>query len=230
MVCDGIGCLFQDSEIFLCEKTCHLKGRLLYYVSDYLHKEVQMGTRTRMTREDRRKQIIESAMNVFKEKGFKGTTTAEIADSAEITEVTLFRYFTSKQEIYLEGVRPFIVKTLEEVVETSAGMTPRERLQAILLDRITFISENYETIKLILNESPELSGMGVDLSSEIRRIIEKSIGQAPIREDMRPMAVRMIMGSLLSFLYMPEQNAKSIRNYVYQITDLLLDTMQGDRI
>ena len=189
-----------------------------------------MGTRTRMTREDRRKQIIESAMNVFKEKGFKGTTTAEIADSAEITEVTLFRYFTSKQEIYLEGVRPFIVKTLEEVVETSAGMTPRERLQAILLDRITFISENYETIKLILNESPELSGMGVDLSSEIRRIIEKSIGQAPIREDMRPMAVRMIMGSLLSFLYMPEQNARSIRNYVYQITDLLLDNMQGDRI
>lgn len=187
-----------------------------------------MTTRIRMTKEDRKKQIIESAMNVFKEKGFKGTTTAEIAESAKITEVTLFRYFSSKQEVYLEGVRPFIVKTLEEVVETSSNLNPKERLQAILLDRITFISENYETIKLILNESPELSGMGVDLSSEIRKIIEKSIGQAPIREEMRPQAVRMIMGSLLSFLYMPEKNPELIRNYVYQITDMLMNNMRGD--
>ncbi|HSL86605.1 MAG TPA: TetR/AcrR family transcriptional regulator, partial [Bacteroidales bacterium] len=176
----------------------------------------------------RKKQIIESAMRVFKEKGFKGTTTAEIAESAKITEVTLFRYFSSKQEVYLEGVKPFIVKTLEEVVETSSSLTPKERLQAILLDRITFISENYETIKLILNESPELSGMGVDLSSEIRKIIEKSIMQAPIKDEMRPQAVRLIMGSLLSFLYMPEKNPERIRNYVYQITDMLMSNMRGE--
>ncbi len=187
-----------------------------------------MTTRIRMTKEDRRKQIIESAMEVFKEKGFKGTTTAEIAETAKITEVTLFRYFSSKQEIYLEGVKPFIVKTLEEVVETSSSLSPKERLQAILLDRITFVSENYETIKLILNESPELSGMGGDLSGEIRKIIEKSIRQAPIREEMRPLAVRMIMGSLLSFLYMPEKNTQMIKKYVYQITELLMSNMRGE--
>jgi len=181
-----------------------------------------------MTKEDRKKQIIESAMNVFKEKGFKGTTTAEIAEAAKITEVTLFRYFSSKQEVYLEGVKPFIVKTLEEVVEISSNLNPKERLQAILLNRITFISENYETIKLILNESPELSGMGGDLSIEIRKIIEKSISQAPIRVEMRPQAVRMIMGSLLSFLYMPEKNPELIRNYVYQITDMLINNMRGE--
>lgn len=184
-----------------------------------------MTTRIRMTKEDRKKQIIESAMNVFKEKGFKGTTTAEIAEAAKITEVTLFRYFSSKQEVYLEGVKPFIVKTLEEVVEISSNLNPKERLRAILLDRITFISENYETIKLILNESPELSGMGGDLSIEIRKIIERSISQAPIREEMRPQAVRVIMGSLLSFLYMPEKNPVFIRNYVYQITDMLINNM-----
>lgn len=187
-----------------------------------------MTTRIRMTKEDRKKQIIESAMNVFKEKGFKGTTTAEIAEAAKITEVTLFRYFSSKQEVYLEGVKPFIVKTLEEVVEISSNLNPKERLQAILLERITFISENYETIKLILNESPELSGMGGDLSIEIRKIIEKSISQAPIRVEMRPQAVRMIMGSLLSFLYMPEKNPELIRNYVYQITDMLINNMRGE--
>ncbi len=50
-----------------------------------------------MTREERRKQILESALKVFIEKGYNGSTTLDIAKKADISEVTLFRYFDSKK-------------------------------------------------------------------------------------------------------------------------------------
>ncbi len=189
-----------------------------------------MNKQIRMNKDDRRKQIIDSAMKVFRERGFKGATTIEIAEAASITEVTLFRYFSSKQEIFMEGVRPILIKTLEDVVETSSGLSPKERLKAVLLNRITFISENYETIKLILNESPELSGMGEsDLSSEIRKIIENTMEHAGIKPEMKKQAVRLVMGSLLSFLYMPEHDPKVIEKYVEQISSILTMQIQGDK-
>ncbi len=54
-----------------------------------------------MNKEDREKELLQAALNVFIEKGYKGTTTAEIAKKADISEVTLFRYFKSKDEIFI---------------------------------------------------------------------------------------------------------------------------------
>ena len=39
-----------------------------------------------MKKEERRKQILDAAMTVFVEKGFKGSTTQEIAKAAKITK------------------------------------------------------------------------------------------------------------------------------------------------
>ena len=48
--------------------------------------------RSRMNREERREQILESALEVFIENGYNKSTTQGIADAAAISEVTLFRY------------------------------------------------------------------------------------------------------------------------------------------
>ena len=45
--------------------------------------------RTRLSGEDRKKQILDSAINVFIENGYIGSTTLEIAKSANISKVTL---------------------------------------------------------------------------------------------------------------------------------------------
>ncbi|HKV42271.1 MAG TPA: TetR/AcrR family transcriptional regulator [Blastocatellia bacterium] len=47
-----------------------------------------------------RQQIIETAIRLFAQKGFRGTTTKEIALSASVNEVTIFRHFASKQDLY----------------------------------------------------------------------------------------------------------------------------------
>ena len=53
-----------------------------------------------MAAEDRREQIIEVAVRLFSQKGFRGTTTKEIAVAAEVNEAIIFRHFSTKSELY----------------------------------------------------------------------------------------------------------------------------------
>jgi len=54
----------------------------------------------RMPGHVRRRQIITIAMRLFSEKGFKGTTTKEIADAAGVNQTILFRHFATKEDLY----------------------------------------------------------------------------------------------------------------------------------
>ncbi len=55
---------------------------------------------SRMAAEDRRQQIIEVAVRLFSQKGFRGTTTREIAEAAGVNEAIIFRHFATKGELY----------------------------------------------------------------------------------------------------------------------------------
>ena len=46
---------------------------------------------TRLRADDRRRQIVDVAARLFSKKGFSGTTTKEIADSAGVSEAIIFR-------------------------------------------------------------------------------------------------------------------------------------------
>ena len=49
---------------------------------------------------DRRKQILDAALDAFARKGYGGTTTKEIAAAAGVTEAIVFRHFPTKQALY----------------------------------------------------------------------------------------------------------------------------------
>jgi TetR/AcrR family transcriptional regulator len=49
---------------------------------------------------DRKQQLLETALDVFSQKGFEGATTKEIASAAGITEAVIFRHFPTKQALY----------------------------------------------------------------------------------------------------------------------------------
>jgi len=49
---------------------------------------------------DRRDQILREAMACFASRGFRGTTTRELAARVGITEAALYRYFPSKEALY----------------------------------------------------------------------------------------------------------------------------------
>lgn len=54
----------------------------------------------RMAGEERRLQILAVAVSLFSERGFRGTTTKEIAQAAGVSEAMVFRHFATKQELY----------------------------------------------------------------------------------------------------------------------------------
>jgi AcrR family transcriptional regulator len=54
----------------------------------------------RMVAEERRLQIVKVAMRLFSERGFRGTTTKEIAHAAGVSEAIIFRHFATKEELY----------------------------------------------------------------------------------------------------------------------------------
>ena len=58
------------------------------------------GAGGRMAAEERRRQIVGVAMRVFSERGFRGTTTREIAQAAGVSEAIIFRHFSTKEELY----------------------------------------------------------------------------------------------------------------------------------
>ena len=55
---------------------------------------------SRMAGEERRLQILKVAVRLFSQKGFRGTTTKEIANEAGVSEAMVFRHFANKDELY----------------------------------------------------------------------------------------------------------------------------------
>jgi len=53
-----------------------------------------------MAGDERRLQILRVAVSLFSQRGFRGTTTKEIAQAAGVSEAMVFRHFATKKELY----------------------------------------------------------------------------------------------------------------------------------
>ena len=59
-----------------------------------------MGHQARLSSVDRRQQILDVATQLFARQGYEGTTTRQIAESAEVNEAIIFRHFSTKEDLY----------------------------------------------------------------------------------------------------------------------------------
>ncbi len=175
-----------------------------------------------MKKEARREQIINRAMEVFIKYGYKGATTAKIAEEAGISEVTLFRYFSSKKEIFLNGVKPIFLETLHTSMENTQNNSDKERIRRLLMERLAFMSDNHQLIKLILHEKELLEEhLGEDLFCTITQSFKDFIQSLNIDREKQGVILRMIMGSILSFLYLPETEEREVEKYVEQLISVI---------
>ena len=174
----------------------------------------------RLNRDDRREQIIQAALLVFVEKGFSATTTAEIAKAAKISEVTLFRNFSSKREIFYAGIDPILFSPLENDASLMNGKIDKDKIKKIIFDRIKFLENNRGIIKLILNENM--------LNQNDENYIQKMVINLKVLLEKNMLlgddefVLRLLMGSFLSFLYQPETDDKFILEYADRIAELIM--------
>jgi AcrR family transcriptional regulator len=62
--------------------------------------EVPTSKRHRLPAEERKAAIVQAAVRLFSEKGFRGTTTRELAATVGVSEPVLYQHFTNKHDLY----------------------------------------------------------------------------------------------------------------------------------
>jgi AcrR family transcriptional regulator len=89
--------------------------------ADEGHEELppKLGNAGRMPGPERREQIVGVARDVFVTSGLAGARTKQVADLAGVTEALVYRYFSSKDELFEAAV----LEPLEELVKDFAART-----------------------------------------------------------------------------------------------------------
>ncbi|MFX4262000.1 TetR/AcrR family transcriptional regulator [Pelotomaculum propionicicum] len=90
------------------------------------------GNRIERKKEETRKKIISTAVDLFNKQGFEETTVEQIAEAADVAKGTIFNHFPVKEAIVLAHVQtklreagPEIVRKVEALPDT------RDRLAAL---------------------------------------------------------------------------------------------------
>jgi AcrR family transcriptional regulator len=87
---------------------------------------------TRLPAAERREALIDTALKVFSEGSYRGTTTAEIAREAGVSEPILYRHFESKRDLYLACIEESWRRLRTVWEQAVAGSrSPREWLPAM---------------------------------------------------------------------------------------------------
>jgi AcrR family transcriptional regulator len=92
----------------------------------------------RVSGDERRRQIIEAAATLFSRKGFRGTTTREIAEAVGVSEAMLFKHFATKEELYaaIIEVKSHGRRVLDTVVEAAERDDDAEVLRTLARETI----------------------------------------------------------------------------------------------
>ena len=118
---------------------------------------------TRLPAAERRLALIETAIRVFSDGSYRGTTTAEIARAAGVSEPILYRHFASKRDLYLaalEHVWERARSQWESVLESTP--TVRDAFEAMGRDQVAIRDCKFQLAELWVqalseaNEDPEL--------------------------------------------------------------------------
>ena len=75
-----------------------------------------------------RRRLQQAALELFRERGFDRTTTAEIAARAGVNERTYFRHFADKREVLFDGEDDLRASLAQAVAEAPEGLQPFEVL------------------------------------------------------------------------------------------------------
>jgi AcrR family transcriptional regulator len=86
----------------------------------------------RLTKAERKRQILAHAKQLFVTQGYHATTTEKIAQAAGVSEPVLYRHFDSKKALFLEVLEEIRAATLQRWHAETSGLTdPLAKLHAI---------------------------------------------------------------------------------------------------
>jgi len=164
-------------------------------------------------KQDRRHDILMAAMELFSKKGFRGTTTRDLAYQAGVNEAIIFRYFDNKEALYsaiLQHKAESGNVRCEEIEKLAAGnddATFFETIGRTFLERHEQDSSFMRLLLFSALEGHELSEMFVTIMT-VRNPLAKYIKRRMDEGAFRPMdpqlAARAFFGMFASFVLWQE--------------------------
>jgi len=94
--------------------------------------------------------ILESGLKLFSKHGYLGATTKEIAKNAGVAEITLFRYFVSKEKLFEEVINTYsFLPTLRGLLPEIAELSYEEGLRVIAERFLNTLMERKDLLRIM---------------------------------------------------------------------------------
>lgn len=168
----------------------------------------------RVSAEKRHRQIIKTAMKLFSQKGFKGTTTKDIAKKVSINEAILYRHFKTKKDLYQaiintacsEKEKPLIH---QELIDKKDDVVV---FKTIALEIMKRLEKNQTFMRLFLFsalEGHKLSNMFfktriMKVFENLADYLKKRMDEGAIKKMNPKLAARSFIGMLIYFMLVQE--------------------------
>ena len=145
--------------------------------------------------------IQEHALRLFRERGYTATTVEQIADAAEISPATFYRYFPTKEDVVLQDDLDLI--TLEALEAQPPGLAPLAAVRAaVALARTQFTAadrERFRETTALTMAVPEIRARALD---EFARTLDIFAAALARRTGRQPgeVAVRAMAGAIFGVI------------------------------
>jgi AcrR family transcriptional regulator len=172
-----------------------------------------MGMQMRVKCESRRQAILDVAEEAFREKGFELTSMSEITARVGGSKATLYNYFASKEELFLEVMHRFAEADIRKLFD---GLNPqddlRETLQQFGETLINFIAQpKVIAAQRVLFAESGRTDIGkrfydrgpCDGGAKVAEYLSRCVALGKLRELDAPVAARHLFSLLKSEIMEP---------------------------
>ena len=153
-----------------------------------------------------RTKIINAASELFASKGYAGTTTRIIAETAGVNEVTLFRHFGSKENLAREIMNQFGGLAIAENLESHLSGNYQEDLTLIGRMMLTVMTERNDAMRMAICEAgnfPEFREIVAENPRQLRLMLanyfQTLIEKNKIHQGHPELLAQAFLGMFFSF-------------------------------
>src|SRR5262249_20270305 len=129
--------------------------------------EPHTGLRERKKHQTRQL-IFQTAQRLLAARGFDAVTVAEVARAVDVSEMTVFNYFPTKEDLFFAGMQFFEERLLEAVRGRAEGVSALAAFRRLIVDGCSRLAakENTEMIAkaaALIGGSPALHARGPEI-------------------------------------------------------------------
>lgn len=134
-----------------------------------------------------RERLVRAALELFTTQGYHDTTTSQIARRAGVAEGTIYRHFSSKEQLFNEIYRAAVRLFVQAARDTSPTASCRERLEKIAKRWREISHHNPNVARLVLASriQPFLDSQSREAGHEMEQEIEKVIAAGKAAGEVR---------------------------------------------